>query len=671
MGSKTISCPYCGTILDEDIRFCSECGKPTKLVDGDELEPKFGNQPVTKGTIVGFQSPLADVGAEERESPGVQRPTEPGMGRSTPSRDEHMGSVSQRPERGKTMIGIPSQFEPIAGTTKMGAAARKDQLEKTEPSIPPEQPAEDTPSEAVSDPSRKESGYAKTMIGIAPGTIPAIESKRAKPTPAVSSGGTVLGLPAADGLDLQQPSPRESEQRPDEPESVLKPDTTAEKVPSVPPPDTGRTMLGVAQTPAAKSRPERTPSPLRSEYEHKRKKHARKSGARPITTLFVVALVLAVSAAAGYLYLQERKSKVQARVVSLDEGEGMQFDVPGAANGSKIRFGGQEQSLVAGRATFRLAPDSLRVGSNMVLVDYIDPKGKVEAAKIVLDVDFRIRVDKSALQTDPPAIDVIVDAHPGTRVTLDGEELELDAKGRGVRRFPIDAASASTSGIIEKVVRYRVQPPDAEAVVDEIRTKVPVATMQIDRPGSEAITDKASIEIAGAVAPNALVTIDGKEIALRAARFLYQFPMPNPGTYKPRLIAREPGKAPQARTLVIKRVKDLREEAESFKADSKLTFARISQNPSIYSGQKVEMVARVYNVNVQEGKSVLQVLVRECPSGTRCSLWVTYPAATDIVVNSWIRVLGVIEGEQQFRSENGQVVTVPKVAAAFILPAER
>ncbi len=664
MGPNKTACPHCGTTIDEDIRFCSECGKPIPRSDEQESEPKSGERPIPKGTIVGFQSPVKkEVKLDPEESNASQPLTQKGVGESSSTQPAEVDPESP-PARAKTMIGIASQFEPKAGGTVIGTPV---------PPKPPES-SETAADSASASSSKRPGGHAKTMLGVAPAIPPSADSNEKEEAKPVTPGGTMLGLPGAGGIDLPAEILSETDQ-PDEPESASRDDASSEKVPSIPP-ETGRTMLGAAPAPA--SDPPRAKAPVESRYEsddevreRPRKKGVSKKKRGPFATLLVLGLGLAIVAAAGYLYVQEKKPKVQAKVVSLDDGEGMQFDVPGAPNGSRIRFGGQEKELVAGRVTFRLAPDSLRVGKNVVPVDYVDPSGKAESAKIALNVDFRIRVDTAPLQTEPPAIDVIVNAHPGTVISLDGEPLKLDAKGSAVRRFSIDAASASASGSIEKVIQYRVQPPDGEAVVDKIRTKLPVATMQIDRPGAEAITDRDAIEIAGAVAPNSQVTIDDQEIPVRAARFIHRYPLPKPGTYKPRLIAREPGKAPQARTLVVKRVTDLIKEAESFKADPKLTFARIAQNPSIYTGQKVDMVGRVYNVNVQEGQSVLQILVRECPTGRRCSLWVTYAAATDVVVNSWIRVLGVIEGEQQFRSEKGQVVTVPKVAATFVLPADR
>jgi uncharacterized membrane protein YcgQ (UPF0703/DUF1980 family) len=135
------------------------------------------------------------------------------------------------------------------------------------------------------------------------------------------------------------------------------------------------------------------------------------------------------------------------------------------------------------------------------------------------------------------------------------------------------------------------------------------------------------------------------------------------------VVALSEGKAPRSVALSVQRVEDLAKAAAGFEPDRSLTYAKIAQNPAIYRGQRVELEGRVYNVNVEGGKSALQVLVRACPRGERCPLWVSYPSATELTVNSWVRVLGVVEGEQQFRSETEEVKSVPKVEAAFLLPA--
>jgi hypothetical protein len=342
--------------------------------------------------------------------------------------------------------------------------------------------------------------------------------------------------------------------------------------------------------------------------------------------------------------------------------------VPGAVAGTKLRFGGQEKPLEAGRATFALANDSLRVGKNVVLYDLIAPTGEIKSGRIGLAVDYRVTLDTGPLRAGKAAVDVVVAALPGSQVWLDGQPVTLDAQGRAVRSDPLELGAAS--GLIEHVVRYRVQPPAGDASVGELRTSIPVTMMEIDKPGAQVITDRDSVEIAGAVDKEATVTIDGQAVKVAAGRFLHRYPLPQPGAYHPEVVASSDGKAPHAQKLEITRVADLAVAAKDFAYDATLTYAKIAQNPAIYRGQHVAFEGRVYNVNVEGGRSALQMLVRECPAGERCPLWVGYHAATEYTRDSWVRVLGVIEGEQQFRSETDEIKVVPKVEATFLLPAK-
>jgi hypothetical protein len=175
---------------------------------------------------------------------------------------------------------------------------------------------------------------------------------------------------------------------------------------------------------------------------------------------------LALLGAAVAFFLRGHDApQVQARVVREADAEWLQFNVAGVPEGAKIRLGGQEQPLQAGQTRFALAADSLQVGDNAVLADVVYPDGDVHPVRLMLGVDYRIRIDTSPLEAGKPSVDVIVTARPGSEVVLDGEKLELDAEGRGVRSTSIDVEEASAAGTYEHVVRYRVKPPAAEPSV--------------------------------------------------------------------------------------------------------------------------------------------------------------------------------------------------------------
>lgn len=395
----------------------------------------------------------------------------------------------------------------------------------------------------------------------------------------------------------------------------------------------------------------------------------KRSAAPAVALLSIGVLVLLVGGGLLAYSMMTSGSDLRASVVQGADGEALQIEVPGAAAGTRLRFHGQERPLEAGRARFPLSADDLSLGDNELTVDVLAPDGSVSTRTIALLLELRVRADLGPLAGAPPAIDVVVEAPRGSEVTLDGEALALDSAGRGTRRYEIDPAGAGAEGVVEHVVRYRVVPPSGDAAQGELRTRIPVTSLQIDRPGEQLVTERDSVEVAGAVAPGSTVTVAGEDVEVRLGRFLTTRPLPAPGEHTIEVVARTPGKAPRVARLRVRRVESLEAEAARFEVDRDLTYARISQNPATYRGRNVAFEGVVFNVDVRNGRSVLQILVSDCPAGAQCPLWVTYPAATDAENRARVRVLGTVHGEQQYRSQSGETRTVPRVDATFVLPA--
>jgi hypothetical protein len=642
MSEAAAVCEHCGAPLLSDAFFCGDCGKSV-------VPPR---NPVRKQTVLGGlpamsvprAAPTLDGGTtadEERERTTDVGLSEPPVG-----------------QMGRTMLGMPQPkaLDPrvIAAGGGVGAGAGV--------AAPASQAA-------------PAGTFAKTMLGLpqasaAAAAAVAAESAAAavdKIAPAATPGSharTLIG-----GLDSAAVA-----------QAVAAADRQAAKSGTA---DTSRTLLGLED--GAPAVAEKAAVPARTSRTGDRPSNERASGersriSRPSSDIILrrgtsyavfglSALALGAAVALGYLALVDRAPNVSVRVVTDQTGESMLFEVPGSGDGAKLRFGGQEKVLEAGRASFALGGDSLRVGKNRVLFDIVQKDGSAKSGHLTLAVDYRVTIDTAPLRSGKPAVDVVVSAVPGSKVWLDGEPVALDAEGRAVRTDALEPGTAA--GRTEHVVHYRVQPASGEATVGELRTSIPVTTMQIDRPGALVVTDRDSVEIAGAVDKDARVTIDGTPVSVVGDRFLYRYPLPHAGDYLPRVVATADGKAPRSSALLVQRVDDLAKAAEGFAPDASLTYAKIVQNPAIYRGQRVAFEGRVYNVNVEAGRSVLQVLVRECPRGERCPIWVSYSAATELTVDSWVRVLGILQGEQQFRAESDEVRTVPKVDAVFLLPLKR
>jgi hypothetical protein len=382
-------------------------------------------------------------------------------------------------------------------------------------------------------------------------------------------------------------------------------------------------------------------------------------------------LVVLLLVAGSVLVLKKMKSThapIQASIVRIATGDALQVDVPGAPSRTKLRFSGQEMLLASGRATFPIESQALHVGDNTLQFALVAPDGSVSNETVHLAVDYRVRADISAVDNAVPSIDIVIDAHPGAQVTLDGTPLALDAQGHGVRRLPLNTALAA-AGVIEVNSRYTIANNGGTPPVEgTLASRLAVTTLQIERPGRILTTDSANIEVTGLVEQDAVVTVDGVTVPVTAGRFTQRITLSDMGERTIAVVARAHGKAPQTFNIQVTRVADLNDAAARFGVDRTLTYARIAAAPNSFVGQKIALEGLVFNVTQGGGQSVVQMLVNDCPPGERCQVWVTFPAATTAQTNTNIRVIGTVGGEQQYRSQSGRANTAPRVDAAFILP---
>lgn len=623
MSDGSTPCESCGHLNTRDAMFCSKCGA------------KMGAPSASASAVTPTPAP------EPSEPPPAPAPSEP-----APSAQQGSGPPRRIAGAARTMLGMPMSSGEAAAPPASAPAA-------SEPQAPPRRAG-------GSDRPAAPSG-GRTMLGMPAPQAAQIDAALAAAKAKTAARSDPNAAQVDDGPTLQDDEPG--------------PQVTARALD----PQTNRTMLGqpapkgptgIPQSESSRQRSTvRYPTDTGEEEAMKLPVAPRPSSKLPFVVLGLGIVVMLVGGGALAWAFLAGGSDLNASVTQGESGEVLEIEVPGAEEGTRVRFHGEEQPLEAGVARFALSADALSLGDNELVVDVISADGDVESHTVALHLEMRIRADLGPLANVPPALDVIVEAPSGSEVSLDGEPLELDAQGRGSRRYPIDGAEASAEGMVEHVVRYVVQPPEGETAQGELRTRIPLTTMQLDRPGTQVITDRDTVEVAGAVAPGTTVTVGGEEVEVQMGRFLHRHRIESLGEHTLEVVARAPRKAPNVVSISIRRVEDLAEEAAGFEYDEELTYARIAQNPATYRGQRVRFEGLVYNVDVTRGRSVLQILASDCPRGERCPLWITYPAATDAELRTRVVVLGTVAGEQQFRSQSGRIRTVPRVDATFVLPA--
>ncbi|MBX3274049.1 MAG: hypothetical protein KF729_27535 [Sandaracinaceae bacterium] len=650
--SEGRTCESCGHQNARDAVFCSKCGSK---VEGEAPEPAReaprserpareaprGDRPAKRARrVAGQAKTMIGVGAPSRELiEAAKAAAAEGREEPAPPRDEEARAPEAKrgATSGRTVLGMPTPD----GDEVAAAVARAKEARAQREAPAPQREASAAPVEAAPHPERREEQRTPEALGKRPSARP---EAALDPT----TNRTMLGQPAPRKEDVEAEVARRREAKAQKEPRGLEDSHGS-----------GRMRAPVVYPTDTDEEDALTVLPTR----------------KPPKGLAIAALVLGLSALAiggGALAwaLLSSGPAIRASVVQGESGELLELEVPGAEQGTRVRFGGREEALEAGRARFPLSADALSLGDNRLTVDVIAPDGDVESRTVELRLEIRVRADLGPLASAPPAIEVVVEAPPGSEASIEGAPLTLDANGRGTRRFEIDGRGASAEGLVEHVVRYRVSPPGGEVAQGSLRTRIPLTTLSLDRPGTSVVTDQASVEFAGAVGPGATVTIGGEAVAVSEGRFVHRLAVDEVGEREVEVVAQVSGRAPRVVRVAIRRVADLEAEAAAFPHDATLTYARIAQNPATYRGQRVRFDGLVYNVDVRGGQSNLQILVRECPAGDQCPLWVTYPAATEIERRTRVRVFGTVGGEQQFRSQSGELRVVPRVDATFILPGE-
>jgi hypothetical protein len=377
-----------------------------------------------------------------------------------------------------------------------------------------------------------------------------------------------------------------------------------------------------------------------------------------------VALLGVIGLTVAFLLFDEPELEVS--VVQVDRGDALGVRMKSAPDGTKVRVKGVEQALQNGMALFPLSADDLAIGENELNVEIVEPSGSRETVTVQLVVSYRVRADVSRVSSEVPVLAIVIDALPGSKAVLDGRPVELDGAGRGSRDYPIDPKSDRT--VLEHTSHYRLELPSGQVVEGDAKARVPYATLQIESPGSNVITDRQQIDVRGAVDGDARVFVGGREARVEDGHFSQSYSLPGEGDFSIQVLARRDGRVSTLREIPVRKVSDLAREAAKFQPDPDIDYEALRSDAATYQGKKVVFVGSVYHTDLQGGRAVAQMLVAECPADQRCPLWVTHSGATPVTPNMRVRVLGFVAGEQQFRSTSGEVRSVPRVDALFVLP---
>lgn len=393
--------------------------------------------------------------------------------------------------------------------------------------------------------------------------------------------------------------------------------------------------------------------------------------------LLIVALVVVVAAAIGasaVLLLSGGAYDITPEVTVGGDRVRVILGIAPAAKGAKVRFVGQEQPVVDGKATFDIRSQVLAVGTNKIPVEILDADGDRSTASVTFDVSYRAEADMSGLSQTPPYYSVSFHVMKGAVLEVASQPVQLDAEGRYLHKIPLDEATAGAVDAGDTVshrLPFSVQLPGKAPVREVIDTAIPRTGLRVLAPADGLVVERDSIVCAGTTEPTAEVAINGAKVTATGGQFSHTVPLPGVGEHAVEVTATAPGKASRTVRLTVRREENLAPLIQAFAAtvDASLTYEQVASDTDALRGRPVRFHGRVVAMETVGGQTLMQVLVDQgCAQEGRCSIHVTYRGQTDAQLYSRVTVYGTVSGRWQGQTQSGSQLVMPSIAARFIVP---
>jgi hypothetical protein len=145
--------------------------------------------------------------------------------------------------------------------------------------------------------------------------------------------------------------------------------------------------------------------------------------------------------------------------------------------------------------------------------------GRDEVVRVTVPVQYRVHANYNGLNENPPVFGVVFQARPGMKATVDDEEIEFDAEGRGT--YSIDLTKR-LQGIdpneraITEVVNYAIGFPQGEPEKGRVRLRTSAVPLWLESPGLRTVLDGDRFKLAGRTAKGGTVTVEGQDIVVDA-----------------------------------------------------------------------------------------------------------------------------------------------------------
>ncbi len=284
--------------------------------------------------------------------------------------------------------------------------------------------------------------------------------------------------------------------------------------------------------------------------------------------------------------------------------------------GTECRVGATRAELPSGSGRLTL-PTPLALGDNRLELMLVK-RGELRGTRVAVTVPvfFRLRADISRLASDPPTAVLIVDALPGSRVTVDEKPVSLNPEGHA--ELAIDASrelvlDAEQRTLYERRVRYVIE-HEKKRAEGEIPFRSAITPLTLFTPGERLITAAASFPLSGRTAPKTKLIANGYPLVVGAdGSFAQDMAISRPGTTHLRLHASTEGMAARLAIVELEQVTDLRTRALELAATALRSTDQLLASPSS-EGQLAALTGELLEEN-REGRRTRMVVDLPCAQG--------------------------------------------------------
>lgn len=399
---------------------------------------------------------------------------------------------------------------------------------------------------------------------------------------------------------------------------------------------------------------------------------ARKNSA--IGTLAIGAGAALLAAAAVLLYVYALgPERIEGRVV-LDAGgsERLSLRCPRCADGTLVSLDGKQASFSNQQAELPIQR-RLNVGETPLTLAVRAPSSAQEHnVSLNVRIDYRVRADLGALSAAVPAVRVLVDALPGSSVTVGDRPVALSAEGRGQEDFDVsDALKGEESSVtrLERRIPYTVVPPGSPRQTGEVIVQLGVTPLVVHAPGPSITVETPTFVLAGRTAKGSSVTVEGRPLAVDPeGRFAQVMNVSSVGATTVTLRSVAPNHAPRLFPLEVRRVRSFAEEATKLRTQVTTSYASIEDDLERKRDWKVALDGNVLERSNLEHSTLFLFDVKSGCQKAPCLARVAYGARSELVPGDRIGVFGRVQGAVDGPKSDSKI---PEISADFVLKASR